>query len=297
MELDMSSTHYILAKHVPDVFRKEPKNIGVIVWSEVGVASQFWGVDAHGVVDKREVPPFINSASAYEQWVHFWLKEIADQKVEFIGSGKFATINSPEFVQAIQTGNSDNFFLQESGVVFESITKDDLPKLAKELFESLVTSQEIDEPDTSALVKTECEKVVRATKLASNKYFLKGVSIHPTVRVGAFEKVLSLDFSYAYKNGSIKWLGQQVALKRYPSQLAKEVQSVCYKFERAFEAEFVTRSFATSFIYPMEDQQSDSAVVDAIGLLSAYSNVIDLRNTDSAKREFDRVADISVVGH
>jgi hypothetical protein len=129
----MSSTHYVLAKHVPDVFRGEPRNIGIIVWSELGVAAQFWGVDAYGVLDKRQVPPFVNSSDAYRQWVAYWLAEIHKPKIEFIGLRKFANAQSIEFLKAIQSGNSDIFFLQEAGVVLESVTRKELSTLAKEL--------------------------------------------------------------------------------------------------------------------------------------------------------------------
>jgi hypothetical protein len=288
----MSSTHYILAKHVPDVFRKEPKNIGVIVWSELGVAAQFWGMDAYGVIDRRQIPAFVNSASAYEQWVKFWLNEIQQPKVEFIGHGKFAAAQSPEFLTAIQTGNSDNFFLQESGVVLESLTKEELPALAKELFESLVTSEAIDEGDTTTIVKSECEKIIKSTRLNGNIHFEKARKVFPTVMVGDVQKVLQIEFSYAYVNGSIRWLGQPVALKRYPSQLAKEVESVCYRFERVLANDMITRDRATTFIYPMEDQIGDAAVKKAIDTLSIYTNVVDLRESEKAKSEFEKVASI-----
>lgn len=286
----MSSTHYILAKHVPDVFRKEPRNIGVIVWSEVGVAAQFWGVDAQGLLDKRQIPPFVISASAYEQWIKYWEAEICKPKVEFIGSGRFADVHSPAFLEAIQTGNTDTFFLQESGTVLEALSKEDLPKLAKELFESLVTSEAIDEPDTTALVKTECERMIKTTHLDENRHFKKFVTVMPTIKVGSVERILKLDFSYAFWNGSVQWLGQPVALKRYPTQLAKEVQSACYKFEKVIENDFVTRDRAASFIYPMDDQLDNKEVNDAIDLLKAYSNVVNLRDPRSARAEFEKVA-------
>jgi hypothetical protein len=288
----MSSTHYILAKHIPDVFRKEPRNIGVIVWSEHGIAAQFWGVDSQGVLDKRQIPPFVNSPGAYGQWVEFWLREITKPKVEFIGSGEFADISSPKFLQAIQTGNSDNYFLQESGTVFEEVTRQELPGLAKELFETLVTSDSIDEPDTSALVKSECEKIIRSTQLNGNRHFIKGKKVFPTIGTGNEQKTLIVEFSYAFENGSVQWLGQQVALKRYPSQLTKEIRAVCYQFERVLDNGFVNRDRAASFVYPMDDQVSDKTIVEAIELLKIYSTVVNLRDPGSAKREFDKVASI-----
>jgi len=291
----MSSTHYILAKHVPDVFRKEPKNIGVIVWSELGVEARFWGVDSHGLLDKRQIPPFVNSANAYEQWVRYWLKEIRKPKAEFIGSGKVVPLESPEFLKAIQTGNSDNFFLQESGVVLESVSKEELPSLAQELFESLVTTDAIDEGDTTLRINAECEKIIKVTRLNGNAHFEKKKKVFATIKVGDRVKVVrDIEFSYAYVNGSVKWLGQQVALKRYPSQLAKEIQSVCYRFERAFDNDFIKPEQATTFVYPMDDQLDDDGIKKAIELLGAYTKVINLRDEESAKKEFERVASIPV---
>ncbi len=289
----MSSTRYILAKHVPNVFRKEPKNIGVIVWSEFGVATKFWGVDANGILDKRQVPPFVISSDAYQQWATYWLNEIQKPEVEFIGSGKFTTIQSPAFVEAIQTGNSDNFFLQDAGVVLESVTKDELPFLANELFESLVSSEAIDESDTSALVKTECDKIIKSTRLYGNKHFERGKKVFPTIQQGTIQKVLKdIEFSYAYGNGAIKWLGQQVALKRYPAQLHKEIRSVCYSFEHVIDNDFIKPGYATTFVYPMDDQIGNEDVDEAIATLSVYTKVVNLRDQDAAKRELERVASI-----
>jgi hypothetical protein len=290
----MSSARYILAKHVPDVFRKEPKNIGLIVWSELGVEARFWAVDAYGVVDKRQVPPFIISANAYQQWVTHWLNEIRKPKIEFIGLGKFVDIRSPEFLEAIQTGNSDNFFLQEAGTVLEPVTKDELPKVANELFELLVTSDAIDEQDTTTLVKTECERIIKSTRLSDNRNFQKGKMVFPTI--GPNHKVLKLQFSYSYGNGAPKWLGQNVALKRYKSQLMKEVRAVCYNFERVFDNDFITPDNATTFIYPMDDQIGDEDVNEAIDELRIYTKVVNLREQETAKEEFEKVASIPI-GH
>lgn len=76
MEPAMSAVRYLVAKYVPDLRRMEPKNIGVVVWSDGVVAARFAAEcpEKSGTVDDRCVPGFVRSLSAYKQWVRFCAK-------------------------------------------------------------------------------------------------------------------------------------------------------------------------------------------------------------------------------
>jgi hypothetical protein len=287
----MDSTRYIIAKHVSDVFRKEPRNIGVILWSEFGVEARFWATDSYGVVDGRKIPEFVNSKSAYEQWIAFWLNEIKKPQVELIGSGSLIPISSPGVIQAIQSGNSAHFFLDEGGTILEQVTKSQLPALADELFEKIVTADIVDEPDTTALINDACEKVIKTTPLANNKNFYRRRLLFPEITPKVIEKI---EFSYFYGNGEPLWLGQQVALKRYKSQLTKEVDSICWRFEKVIKAGFITNEQGAAFIYPTDEQLADEDVTRSIAVLGTVTNVFNLRDTQSAKHEFEKVASIEI---
>jgi hypothetical protein len=287
----MSRIQYMLAKHVPDLFRKEPRNIGVIVWSERGIEARFWGVDSFGGFDKRKIPDFVDSKNAYEKWVAFWLAEIKKPVIEFIGLRKVAASSSPEFVQAIQTGNADNFFLQEAGAILEPIAKDGLPGLADELFELLVTAEAVDEPDTTKLIHEACEGIIEKTKLSNNKHFSRKRFLYPHIIPNVME---TIEFSYFYGNGAPQWLGQEVPLKRYKSQLRREIDSVCWRFDRAIKAQFIKPEQGAAFVFPTAEQAEDKDVIEAIKILGSITNVFDLRQPEKARQEFEKVAAIPI---
>lgn len=290
----MSSVRYIIAKHVPDVFRKEPRNIGIILWSDKGIEHRFWAVDSYGIVDFRKVPEFVNSKAAYQQWITFWLSELKKPQIESIGSGKIVPAKSPEFIQAIQSGNSANFFLDEGGSILESISNEQLPALADELFETIVTAQVIDEPDTTTFINETCEKIIKTTKLSNNRNFYRRRSLHTTLSPTVVELI---EFSYFYGNGAPQWLGQQVPLKRYKSQLMKEVDSICWRFEKVIKTGFITPDQGAAFICPTDEQVNDRDVLKAIEILGTATNVFDLRNPEPARREFNKVAALPLDPH
>jgi len=70
------SARYWIAQHVPDVFRNEPRNIGVLVESRGLTAARFHGETASGRLDGRSLKrlPF---PDVYRQWVDYWRGELA----------------------------------------------------------------------------------------------------------------------------------------------------------------------------------------------------------------------------
>ena len=261
------------------------------------MATQFWGADISGNVDMRQVPGFVNSSSAYVQWVDYWRKQTLKPKINFIGSQKSALIDSPDFIAAIQTGNSDNFFLEEMGVILEDVSKENLQNVALQLFEMLVTTDEIDEQDSSNLVKNECEKLIRNTRLFHNPNFKKSQHLYPTITRGSITKVVDVEFSYSYGNGSPKWIGERVPMKRFPKQLKKEVDAVCFRFQQVFTNDMIDQDQATTFIFPTEEQATQPHIREAIDTLKFYSKVVDLRQPEEAIKEFEKVASIPISKH
>jgi len=290
----MDSTRYIIAKHVSDVFRKEPRNIGIIVWSELGIEWRFWGLDSFGAFDGRKIPEFVNSKNAYQHWITFWVKELSKPQIEFIGSGKIVPVQSPEFIQAIQSGNSANFFLEEGGSILEPIPKEGLRALADELFETIVTAEVIDEPDTSTLIKEECEKIIKKTRLSDSRNFRRSQMLYPTIHSPRGDVVERIEFSYGYGNGAPVWLGHRVALKRYKSQLGAQAILGCWRFDRAIREGFITADRGAAFVCPTEEQLGDADITKALAVLGTVTNVFDVRDEQSVKREFEKVAAIPV---
>ena len=134
------SARYWIAKHIPNVFRNEPRNIGIIVESNGRLFSQFKGEKEDGTLDGRQLREFA-SADAYRQWIEFWRSEIAEGSVEYITSYK-----------------SPNFIL-EGGGELKGCQGDSVVQIGSFLFTSLVSDGGIreaygwdDEVETSATV-------------------------------------------------------------------------------------------------------------------------------------------------
>jgi hypothetical protein len=123
----MGGPRFLIAKYIPDVFRNEPRNIGVVLWTPDGVAARFLGEkpDAPGVVDESAIPPFIASAVAYKQWVRYWRRELAKAD------------GTPESLETIRQTGASNYLLADGGIV-NPLSTPHLPTLLSQLFQQLV---------------------------------------------------------------------------------------------------------------------------------------------------------------
>ncbi len=70
------TARYWIAKNVEDVFRNEPRNVGVIVSVNGDVAARFVGERDDGVFDARKLGSKFLHPSVYNQWRDYWRSEI-----------------------------------------------------------------------------------------------------------------------------------------------------------------------------------------------------------------------------
>lgn len=70
------SINYWIAQYVEDVFRREPRNVGVFVESEGAVAARFFGAGEGDQIDGRKLRGRIEYPDVYRQWVDYWRSEI-----------------------------------------------------------------------------------------------------------------------------------------------------------------------------------------------------------------------------
>lgn len=72
----MSEANYWIAQYVEDLFRNEPRNVGVIVRAGDQLAARFLGEGEDQTIDGRKLKVFAY-ADVYRQWVKYWRTEIA----------------------------------------------------------------------------------------------------------------------------------------------------------------------------------------------------------------------------
>ena len=294
----MTGAQFLIAKYVPDLIRNEPRNIGVIVWSEAGVAARFQGVDKYGNFTIRNIPNFIQSPSAYKQWVKFWLSEIQKNEIEFIGIGKTASKASPDFVEALQTTGKESYFLNKGGAVLETVTAEKLPRLIDELFTTLVINapEAVEEVNSTEFLEIQCEEAIQQTKLIKNKFFKKqGMKIQCPIDSAITEVI---DFSYAIGNGAPVWLGQKVPLRKYPSERDLIIDAWLSRFRAMVEHSFVkSKDRLAAFVCPTDDQMRDKDIRNGLAILATRARIVNLNNRKETQAALDEIAEIQVVEH
>lgn len=286
----MNTTKYLLAKYIPDLHRVEPRNIGVIVWSSVGVEARFLAEipDRPGEVDGRSVPQFVSSTSAYKQWIRYWRNAVSGETFKPAGGGDLLSVASPEFVAALQLTGQGNFVLAEAGQILDRITEDDLPVVADQLFASLVESNASDEPRDLDLDEV-CDQLIQRTKLTENKNFHTNYPVRCDVR-GVEEEYV---FSHAYANGKPERLYQRVSIPRRKTQrtqLRKNVHDTTWSLEQVFNQKIVQPDKAAVLVYVTPEQEAQTDVERSLRLLRSMVKVINLRDEQVALKEFEDMA-------
>ena len=113
------SAKYWIARYVDDVFRNEPKNVGVIVAVGRMLSARFVGEQDSGALDGRKLKGF-SHPNVYSQWRDYWRREIADGNIADIIAAK-----------------TSNYFVSEGGEVSDTGT-DTASDVCQFLFSLLV---------------------------------------------------------------------------------------------------------------------------------------------------------------
>lgn len=111
---------YWIAQHIEDLFRREPRNVGVIVQIEGQAEAKFLGELENLEIDGRKLKSFKNP-EVYKQWIQYWRK----------------TANKGSF-EELETTSGKHYRIIEGGIVTE--TEGDSPsEITNNLFSTLVS--------------------------------------------------------------------------------------------------------------------------------------------------------------
>jgi len=72
---NMKPAKYWIAQYISDLFRNEPKNIGVFIALNGNAFAKFLGETESGDIDRRKLRGF-NSPDVYRQWIEYWRESI-----------------------------------------------------------------------------------------------------------------------------------------------------------------------------------------------------------------------------
>jgi hypothetical protein len=271
------SPRYLVAKHISDLQRMEPRNIGVIVWTPKAAAGRFLAErpGAPGDVDGRSIPPFVVSGGAYKQWVAFWRDELAAKPTV---SGK--ALNKWE--ENLKRSSRGGFWLADGGVILGDADAQDVLDLADDLFVRLVEPTAA-EDSRDLILDQVVDDIIRKLRLTRDECFHSRFQVSCPVAPNVSE---NFEFSHAYKNGSLKRLYQRVPLSVKKTPFRRTVHDSAWMFEKVVQQRIVAREQAIALVYATDEQKKDPAVSWSFGVLSSVARLANLADPDEALAAF-----------
>lgn len=120
---------YIVAKYIPDIQRREPHNIGIILWAGGQVALRF------AVADQL---PYVNDQAIYARWTDHW-RDLAALDAIRLPHRRAVYRRTPRFLQEMMRTQKGNYLLEEGGQVVDPVGMENIEEAADFLFEQLVS--------------------------------------------------------------------------------------------------------------------------------------------------------------
>lgn len=268
---------YLVAKYISDLHRMEPRNIGIIVWTESAVAARFVAErpDKPGDIDGRSIPAFVTSMAAYKQWVTFWRNEL---KAKPSRSGRILQ----RWSEHLRHTSRANFWLAEGGTVLHEVGAEDIDEIANDLFQELVEPVPPDELRDVVLDQV-ADDVISRLQLKRDANFYSRYQIECSVAPNVTE---AFEFSHAYCNGSLKKLYQRVPLASKRIPLRRVVHDSAWMFEKVVEQRIVRRDQAIALVYATKEHKQDPAVSWSFNVLGSVATVANLADTTEAIAAF-----------
>lgn len=266
----MSQTTYLIAKYVPDIFRNEPENIGIIVWIQGHVALKFLGQRTDGSINGQTVRDRFRSLANYKQWVESWQRLASRGEVLFGKKEELIQKSSPLFLEALATHSKGNFILEKGGELLEEVDANSIGDVADYLFERLVGPSESKvEYKTPEEVRDEllCE-----ADLSNDERVIRNKKIH--VEVGG--RTFNPEFSIYIGNGKPEILGQMVPLTAQPKQVQNYAQASAFRFLNVLNAQILPQEKCIAFVYCEEDRSNIDLITESMDELKQVATVVNI---------------------
>jgi hypothetical protein len=277
---------FLIAKYVPDLRRMEPRNVGVIVWSEGETRARFSGEKVNGHVTVS--PPShlqIQSKRAYRQWIEYW-RAILSKPVLVDNHGKAIDRKDSSFLGLVMGKSKQQYYLVDGGEFLEKVDPTKLDEVADELYADLVA---VESESTSNQARAEasrellrsCRAAVVESGLKERSDFFDGFHFACEFK----GRTLPVHFDYALHGPYPTALMSRVYLSKF-----ERVYSTAFEFKAMREVYGIPREKCAALIYPTEEELHDSNAKSMRSLMDDDVVVIDMRDLKSATRQIGQLA-------
>jgi hypothetical protein len=181
---------WLVAKYIPDLRRREPRNIGVVLFpserhgvNDLKPIMRFRGLSREGKLDLRRAKVVGNQSAVYEGWIDYWSSLVDSDAPASLWEAR---------------SNTDAFYLERGGELLSSLPDGATPEdLADELYEILVEAAP--EPRIAALRPDEGFKAV-VNELLQRSGLWNDLHFNLGYRVD-LSGLREQEFHYAWVNG------------------------------------------------------------------------------------------------
>jgi hypothetical protein len=251
---------YWVAQYVSDLFRNEPRNVGVFVEADGLVASRFFG-EVDGQLDGRKLRAF-QYPDVYRQWVAYWRTQ---------GHG--------EGLRAVLKSSGSHYRLAEGGSV-EDANAADVANVADYLFSVLVseggfgeaigsTAEKIELAPTASLTQEVVDAFKQDAVLDSSDLYVA----HPVRREVALNGVIGIAHRPAFvqENGRL-YVMEVVDFTGPRKKLARDHAGwSAYMFSDIKRAR---ETSAIAVVRLAEEDARDAEVENGLGLLRHEASIV-----------------------
>ncbi|MFJ5043456.1 hypothetical protein [Streptomyces sp. NPDC088719] len=251
--------NWYLVKYVPDPFRDEPRNIGVIVEKDGRGAVRFIG-QRNGGFDGRRVRGVVRSARTMRAWIDY---------VEYhLESGTFC-----EQVQRLSARPGQNYRIDFRGSVGLS-AESGLQAIADDLFHELVS-------DAGLLAAASIDDLTNEL-LFQRLSFPKDREIERDVsyRVDLRGQPHELGFDYRYESDRTTLL-DKISLSAPAKSLGRTVHDLMFRIEHVHRAATKEPSFVT--LYDLGKAKMTEPIENHLRAIERYSHTINVRDERAAE--------------
>lgn len=281
----MANCRYLVAKYVPDVFRNEPVNIGVLTWIDGKVCWRFLGQRSNGIINGKApgIAGRINSVQNYKQWIESWVHHLKSEQLQTRDRGTVKK-ESPDFMGAMVAYGSGNYILESGGELAEDAESGEIKDVTDYLFDSLVRIEEEDK-DPYKSVEEVRNQLLKEADVIMNPRVKMDWPVPLQLRGKDFKPAFNLYIG----NGTPEVLGQMVPLTSQGRTAQNSARATELLFLRVLDAQILPQDRCIAFVYTREDEEVSDVVSTSLEELSLVSTIVDItKDRQSAVKRISR---------